>query len=75
MSNVPWLVTFQTVDGSSYIRNETALMPLVSRHDRTFATASISFDDIRAEDASTPILPAMDGRADINLREPGGGVR
>jgi hypothetical protein len=71
MSNVPWLVTFQNVAGNSYIKDETALEPLPFRHDRTFSTASISFDDIRATDNSPPILPTMDGHAAGNLREPG----
>ncbi len=75
MANVRWLVTFQNVDGNAYIEKETALDSLVFRHDRTFSTASISFDDIRAEEASTPTLPAMDGNADTNLREPGKATR
>jgi hypothetical protein len=70
MSNVPWLVTFQNVDGNVYIKNETALEPLVFRHDRTFSTASITFDSIRETDSSPPILPTVDSDADINLREP-----
>jgi hypothetical protein len=70
MSNVPWLVTFQTVDGNIYIKNETALEPLVFHHDRTFSTASITFDDIRETDTYPPILPTVDSDADINLREP-----
>jgi hypothetical protein len=70
MSDVPWLVTFQDVDGSNYIKKEMALEPLVFHHDRTFSTASISFDDIRATDNSPPILPTLDSHADINLREP-----
>lgn len=68
MSNVPWLVTFQNVAGRSYIKEETALEPLIFHHDRTFSTASVSFDDIRATDSSPPILPAMDSHA--ALREP-----
>ncbi|HEY2475643.1 MAG TPA: hypothetical protein VGI19_12710 [Candidatus Cybelea sp.] len=70
MSNVPWLVSFQTVDGNTYVKDETALEPLVFPHDRTFSTASISFDDIRATDNSPPILPSVDGHASVNLREP-----
>lgn len=70
MSNVPWLVTFQNVDGSMYVKSETALEPLAFRHDRTFSSASITFDEIRATGDSPPILPTMDGDADINLREP-----
>jgi hypothetical protein len=70
MSTVPWLVTFQDVDGNVYIKSETALEPLVFRHDRTFSAASISFDNIRATDDSPPILPTMDSRAAVNLREP-----
>jgi hypothetical protein len=70
MSAVPWLVTFQNVDGSLYIKTETALEPLVFHHDRTFSTARITFDDIRASDDSPPILPTMDSQADTNLREP-----
>jgi hypothetical protein len=70
MSNVPWLVTFQNVGGSVYIKEETALAPLAFRDDRTFSTASISFDEIRATDDSPPILPTMDKAADTNLREP-----
>jgi hypothetical protein len=70
MSNVPWLVTFQDVDGTIYIKTESALEPLVFHHARTFSTASITFDDIRAADASPPILPTMDNRAAVNLREP-----
>jgi len=70
MEAVPWLVTFQNVDGSTYIETEKALEPLTFRHDRTFSTASISFDDIRATSDAPPILPTMDGHADVNLREP-----
>ena len=70
MSTVPWLVTFQNVDGSSYIKDEVALEPLIFRRDRTFSTASIRFDDIRATDNSPPILPTLDSQAAINLREP-----
>jgi hypothetical protein len=70
MSHVPWLVTFQNVDGSSYIKDETALEPLIFHHDRTFSTASISFDDIRPTDNSAPILPTMDSHTAVNLREP-----
>lgn len=72
MSSVPWLVTFQNVDGSIYIKSETALEPLVFRRDRTFSTASINFDEIRATDDSPALLPTIDSRADINLREPDG---
>jgi hypothetical protein len=68
MSNVAWLVTFQSVDGTSYIKDETALEPLVFRHDRTFLTATISFDNISATDNATAILPTMDSHA--ALREP-----
>jgi hypothetical protein len=68
MSDVPWIVTFQDVAGSLYIKNETAMEPLVFRHDRTFSTASITFDEIRTTDDSPPILPALDANAD--LREP-----
>jgi hypothetical protein len=70
MSNVPWLVRFQNVGGNIYIQSETALQPLVFHHDRTFSTASISFDDIRGADNTLPILPASDREAGINLREP-----
>lgn len=70
MSNVPWLVTFQNFDGNSYIMSETALAPLAFRHDRTFSSASISFDELRTDDDSPPILPTMDSQAGINLREP-----
>jgi hypothetical protein len=70
MANVPWLVTFQNVRGSVYIKDETALAPLVFQHDRTFSNASIAFDDIRESDDSPPILPPMDPDAVINLREP-----
>jgi hypothetical protein len=69
-SSVPWLVDFQDVDGTIYIKNETALAPLVFHHDRTFSSASIAFDDIAATDNSPPILPTMDSGADIYLREP-----
>jgi hypothetical protein len=68
MSDVPWLVTFQNVDGNSYIKDETALEPLVFHHDRTFSSATISFDDISATDNSPPILPTMDSHT--ALREP-----
>jgi len=70
MSSVPWLVTFQNVDGGSYIKDETALDPLVFHHDRTFSTASISFDDIRTTDNTPPLLPTSDSNAAVNLREP-----
>lgn len=70
MSDVPWLVVFQNVDGNVYIKSETALKPLVFHHDRTFASADISFDDIRTLDSSLPILPTSDRDADIYLREP-----
>jgi hypothetical protein len=70
MADVPWLVTFQNVAGSIYIQTEKALEPLVFHHDRTFSAASISFDDITAAADSSPVLPAFDGHADINLREP-----
>jgi hypothetical protein len=68
MSNVPWLVTFQSVDGISYIRDETALQPLIFPHDRTFTAARISFDDIHVADNSSILLPTMDDQA--ALREP-----
>ena len=71
-SEVPWLVVFQNVNGSLYIKSETALEPLVLHNDRTFSTADISFDEIRAADGSLPVLPTLDRGADINLREPGG---
>jgi hypothetical protein len=71
MAEVPWLVTLQDVDGSLYIQSEKALEPLTFQHDRTFSTASITFDEIRATADSPPILPALDGHADIDLREPG----
>lgn len=70
MSSVAWLVTFQDVDGISYIKDESALEPLIFRHDRTFSTARISFDDIRTTNDSPPILPTLDSHAAINLREP-----
>ena len=68
MSDVPWLITFQDVDGSIYIESETAMAPLAFRHDRTFSSATITFDDIRTEDASPPILPTISAQGD--LREP-----
>jgi hypothetical protein len=70
MSSVPWLVTFQNVDGGSYIKDEVALEPLIFHHDRAFSTASISFDDIHATDDSPPILPTSDKNAAVNLCEP-----
>lgn len=70
MADVPWLVTFQNIDGNIYIETEKALEQLVFRDDRTFSTASISFDDIHATADSSPILPTLTARADINLREP-----
>lgn len=70
MESVPWLVTFQNVDGSTYIETEKALEPLTFHHDRTFSSASISFDEITATSDAPPILPTMDSHADINLREP-----
>lgn len=70
MSDVPWLVTFQNVGGCSYIKDETALEPLVFRHDRTFSTARIAFDDIRAADTGPSILPTFDGDDAGSLREP-----
>jgi hypothetical protein len=70
MTDVPWLVTFQNVDGSFYIEKETALEPLVFHHNRTFTAASISFADIHASDTSPPMLPTFDSHSDINLREP-----
>jgi hypothetical protein len=75
MSDVPWVVTFQDVGGISYIRDETALEPLVFHHDRTFSTARIAFDDIRTADAGPSILPAFDGDGTGNLREPARGLR
>ncbi|MBV8530651.1 MAG: hypothetical protein JO104_04985 [Candidatus Eremiobacteraeota bacterium] len=69
MASVPWLVTFQNVDGNSYIKDETALDPLTFRRDRTFSTARISFDDIRSSDSSPPMLPSMDSQSAVNLRE------
>jgi hypothetical protein len=70
MATVPWRVTFQYVDGNSYIKDETALAPLAFPHDRTFSSATVSFDDIHATDESPPILPTMDSGAATNLREP-----
>ena len=70
MPNVQWLVTFQEIDGNIYIKNKTALEPLVFHHDRSFSTESITFDDIRETDSYPPILPTVNGDADINLREP-----
>jgi hypothetical protein len=70
MSSVPWLITFQNLGGSVYIKDEIALAPLVFRHDRTFSNASISFDEIRTTDTGPPFLPTMDGGACVNLREP-----
>ncbi len=70
MSDVPWLVVFQNVDGNAYVKSETALGPLVFDHDRTFASADISFDDIRTLDSSLPILPTTYGDAGIYLSEP-----
>jgi hypothetical protein len=70
MSEVPWRITFQNVDGNVYIASETALQPLVFQNDRTFSMATIMFDDIHTSDDGPPILPTMDSSADINLREP-----
>jgi hypothetical protein len=69
-ADVPWLITFQNVDGGSYIKNETALAPLIFRHDRTLSTASITFEDIHVADTGPPILPTMESAADANLHEP-----
>ena len=69
MSDVPWLVVFQNVNGTP-CKSETALGPLVFHHDRTFASADISFDDIRTLDSSLPILPTSDGDVGMYLREP-----
>jgi hypothetical protein len=70
LTDVPWLTTFQNIAGMTFIKDETALQPLVLRHDRTFATAKILFDDIGPADESHPTLPAMDADAGYNLREP-----
>jgi hypothetical protein len=70
MSDVPWLVTFQSINGNIYIENETALAPLAFRHDRTFSAASIIFDDIHATEDAQTILPIFDSKA--ALREPQG---
>jgi hypothetical protein len=75
MSDVPWAVTFQDVGGISYIKEETALEPLVFRHDRMFSSARIAFDDIQTADAGPPILPTFDGDGAGNLREPVRGLR
>jgi hypothetical protein len=68
MSMVPWLVTFQTVDGLTYIDTESAQDALVFNHDRTFTSASISFDEIEEPDSKLPVLPYVD--ANHTLREP-----
>ena len=73
MTGVPWLVTFHTVDGQTYIESESALEPLVLRHDRTFSSASISFDRIRTSGDGPPMLPEMDRDRSVNLQEPESG--
>ena len=70
MTDVPWLVTFHNVDGQTYIESESALGPLVLRHDRTFSNASISFDRIRTFGDDPPMLPEMDRNRSVNLQEP-----
>jgi hypothetical protein len=68
MKDVPWLVTFQDIGGSTFIESETTQAPLVFKHDRTFTTASIRFNDITEGTPAEPILPYMgSGSA---LREP-----
>jgi hypothetical protein len=68
MNAVPWEVTFQRVDGATYIDTETADAPLAFRADRTFTTASVSFTDIKAAETKLPVLPFMDSGQ--ILREP-----
>jgi hypothetical protein len=70
LTDVPWLTTFQNIAGMTFIKDETALEPLAFAHDRTFATAKITFDDIEPADVSHPTLPTMDADASYNLREP-----
>ena len=68
MKGVPWTVTFQDVDGATYIASETAESDLVFPHDRIYTDARITFDDIESGDASTTILPNIDEAP--ALREP-----
>jgi hypothetical protein len=58
-TDVPWLVTFQDIGGLTYIEKEVAEKPLVYRHDRTFASATISFDKITTDVSRLPVLPNM----------------
>lgn len=68
MDAVPWVVTFQHLDGATYIDTEQAEAPLAFRADRTFTTASVSFTDIKAAESKLPVLPFMDSGQ--ILREP-----
>jgi hypothetical protein len=68
MTNIPWLVTFQQVDGVEYIDSEIAEGPLPYKRDRTYTRAAISFDRIEPDTSTLPSLPTMS--TDGALMEP-----
>jgi hypothetical protein len=68
MSNVPWVVTFQQIDGVEYIDSETAEGPLPFKRDRTYTRAAISFDHIAPDTSTLPSLPSIN--TDGALMEP-----
>jgi hypothetical protein len=57
MSNVPWTVTFATVDGLTYIQSESTAASLYFRRDRTFDGAMVTFDQISDANNGLPALP------------------
>ena len=65
---VPWLVSFQQIDGVEYIDSETAEGPLPFKRDRTYTRAAISFDHIAPDTSTLPSLPSIN--TDGALMEP-----
>ncbi len=72
-SKVPWLITFDDVNGAQYISSETALAP-VGVGDHRYERASISFEQIaQAERPSRPLSffvtkEALMAEPDTNIR-------
>lgn len=71
-SNVPWLITFDDVNGALYISSERALAP-VGVGDHRYERASISFDEIVQTGHPTAFLGSFVTHEDL-MQEPGSGA-
>lgn len=73
-STIPWLISFSTIDGATYIASEAAEAPLPNRP-VAFDAVAIDFENITARHGSRDLLFAIPGSTDTRgqVHEPDSG--